>query len=554
MKNYIIKGLASLFLVGSMASCSDNYLNTEVIGAIDSDRIASTVENAKKTLYGACWSMYYVNEAVPAQAYMGGESAMAMFYGETPGQDCLDSYLCIVTKGSWDMFLKMEQINNSDYIWTQSMWVYAYQIIGQCNELLAQIDGAEGDPIERDMVKAEALTMRAHAYWRLMQCYAPRWIDSQEGNAPCVVLRLEPTTADMPVVSCNEVYDQLYKDLEWATEAYEVAEEKGFKPEFHWEPSKNVCYGTFARIALLKNDWETAATMANKAREGYSLMTNDEYHKGHCTPNGEWMWWNSQSQKDSMVYADWGTPFTANGYYACNTEYGGLRINIDLYDLIPETDIRRDFFLTEDKIGQSRERMYNDKMISKDDQKIKAVKLLKSAKDWMKENTPEGYGVPYQQKNEESTPLIAFGTAIKFLSANGETGPAAPAYMRAAEMYLTEAEALAMQGNKDPQAQAIMNELNKVRDANYDCTATGDELIKEIRLYRRIELWGEGFNWFDLKRWNEPIVRRIWKADDPTSGNYPAWMEAELSTTIGNGWTYAIPKAETQYNKLTPEI
>ena len=36
MKNYIIKGLASLFLVGSMASCSDNYLNTEVIGAIDS--------------------------------------------------------------------------------------------------------------------------------------------------------------------------------------------------------------------------------------------------------------------------------------------------------------------------------------------------------------------------------------------------------------------------------------------------------------------------------------------------------------------------------------
>ena len=73
-------------------------------------------------------------------------------------------------------------------------------------------------------------------------------------------------------------------------------------------------------------------------------------------------------------------------------------------------------------------------------------------------------------------------------------------------------------------------------------------------MYRRIELWGEGFNWFDLKRWNEPIVRRIWKADDPTSGNYPAWMEAELSTTIGNGWTYAIPKAETQYNKLTPEI
>ena len=93
---------------------------------------------------------------------------MGMFYGETIGQDCLDSFLCIQTKGSWDMFLKMEQINNSDYIWTQSMWVYAYQIIGQCNEIIAGIDAAEGNEYERELIKAEALAMRAHAYWRLM--------------------------------------------------------------------------------------------------------------------------------------------------------------------------------------------------------------------------------------------------------------------------------------------------------------------------------------------------------------------------------------------------
>ena len=554
MKNYIIKGLASLFLVGSMASCSDDYLNTEVVGAIDSDRIASNVDNARKTLYGACQIMYSVNSATPAQAYWGGESAMSMFYGETPGQDCLDSYLAIVTKGSWDMFLKLEQINNSDYIWTQSMWVYAYQIIGQCNELLARIDGAEGNAYERDLIKAQALTMRAHAYWRLMQCYAPRWEDSQNGEAPSVVLRLEPTTADMPVATCNDVYTQLYNDLDWATEAFEAAYAQGFKPTFNWEPSKNVCYGVYARIALLKNDWETAATMAHNARQGYSLMSNDEYYMGHCVPNGEWMWWNSQNQKDSMIYADWGTVWTANGYYACNTEYGGLRINIDLYDQIPEGDIRRDFFLTDDKVGQSREKMYDPKFVSSDDQKIIQARVLKKARDWMSEMTPEGYGAPYLQKKDDATPLITFGTSMKFLSANGETGPGAPAYMRAAEMYLIEAEALAMQGDRDSEAQAVMNDLNKIRNAEYNCTATGDALIDEVRLYRRIELWGEGFNWFDLKRWNLPIVRRIWKENDPTSGNYPSWMEAELPTTVGNGWTYAIPKAETLYNTLTPEI
>ena len=172
----------------------------------------------------------------------------------------------------------------------------------------------------------------------------------------------------------------------------------------------------------------------------------------------------------------------------------------------------------------------------------------------MKEITPSDYGTPYLQKKEDATPLIAFGTSMKFLSANGETGPAAPAYMRAAEMYLTEAEALAMQGDKDAQAQAIMNQLNQIRDAEYSCTATGEALIEEIRLYRRIELWGEGFNWFDLKRWNKPIVRRIWRENDPTSGNYPSWMEANLSTTVGDGWTYAVPKAESMYNALVPEI
>ena len=29
-----------------------------------------------------------------------------------------------------------------------------------------------------------------------------------------------------------------------------------------------------------------------------------------------------------------------------------------------------------------------------------------------------------------------------------------------------------------------------------------------MKFYRRLDLWGEGQNWFDYKRWNEPIVRK----------------------------------------------
>ncbi len=37
--------------------------------------------------------------------------------------------------------------------------------------LLAAIDGVPGDPAEVKFIKAQALTMRAHGYIRLMQVY-----------------------------------------------------------------------------------------------------------------------------------------------------------------------------------------------------------------------------------------------------------------------------------------------------------------------------------------------------------------------------------------------
>lgn len=58
-------------------------------------------------------------------------------------------------------------------------------------------------------------------------------------------------------------------------------------------------------------------------------------------------------------------------------------------------------------------------------------------------------------------------------------------------------------------AQAALVELNATsgRDKDYTCTKTGDDLWKEIRNYRALELWGEGFGFSDYKRWNMDINR-----------------------------------------------
>ena len=107
-----------------------------------------------------------------------------------------------------------------------------------------------------------------------------------------------------------------------------------------------------------------------------------------------------------------------------------------------------------------------------------------------------------------ATSLVYAYMQFKFLC-TGQPGIGQLNHFRAAEMYLIEAEANCHLGGKDTETQALMQALVKDsgRDPQYTCTRTGADLLEEVKLYRRIELWGEGFDWFDLKRWRQPIVR-----------------------------------------------
>ena len=87
-------------------------------------------------------------------------------------------------------------------------------------------------------------------------------------------------------------------------------------------------------------------------------------------------------------------------------------------------------------------------------------------------------------------------------------GDAQHPFLRAGELILTEAEAAAEQ-NKDDVAQNCLNELNSNRMSNYTCSPHRRCAQEEIRLYRRMELWGEGDSWFSFKRWNVTAKRNL---------------------------------------------
>ncbi|MDE6309142.1 MAG: RagB/SusD family nutrient uptake outer membrane protein, partial [Muribaculaceae bacterium] len=165
---------------------------------------------------------------------------------------------------------------------------------------------------------------------------------------------------------------------------------------------------------------------------------------------------------------------------------------------------------------------------------------------------------------KEQTPLAekAFAklpayASLKFKPSQGNTGESAIAcsgdypLMRVEEMYLIEAEATA---HSNPAAgMALLADFMKYRDTNYDAQAAvashandKDVLagritaeIAEIIQQKRVELWGEGLIFHDLKRLNMSCTRYYTGTNFATGTLYntegrPAWMNWVMVQSEGN--------------------
>ena len=110
--------------------------------------------------------------------------------------------------------------------------------------------------------------------------------------------------------------------------------------------------------------------------------------------------------------------------------------------------------------------------------------------------------------------------------------------MRVEEMYFIEAEAAAHLNAADGQT-LINNFMTTYRDAEYNCTATGNDLIDEIVFQKRVELWGEGHTFFDVKRLNMSVTRGYpgtnwYDLTRLNTNGRPAWMNFVIVRTEAN--------------------
>lgn len=500
-----------------MVSCSGDYLDTAPENETGSAVVFETTELAAIAVNGLAKLMntpfYYPNAQAPKTTDFNGEGSIKMLYGNWMGEH----FVCSNKDGFAGLFKGTNYMSNTTSIYCYYPWWYYYMLIGNANMIVVNIDHAAGPEAERQQILAQALTFRAYAYTMLAQIYCARWSDSANGKADGVVLRLDHSYDAMELCTMLQLYEQIYEDLDEAIRLFGLS---GYqrKAEYNYLPDIHVAYATYARAALNREDYKTAALMAVAARNGYDLTDKQDYCQGFNTPTSEWIWSSYNSGTGSIGQFSF---FARIAYNSRISEAAKVKcISKELYDRIPLTDIRRSMFLDPENLAYSKVTG-----LAGNDLRDKAKALF-----------PDIY---------TTLPVYAY-MQFKF-KATDYTSAGDVNHFRSSEMFLIEAEADYYLNDEDAARKALIALIkDSGRDDSYHCTKTGNDLLEEIKLYRAIELWGEGFDWFDMKRWGDTIKRNSFDQ----GGNFTKSTSFTVLPDENNGWRWMIPALETDYNAL----
>jgi hypothetical protein len=492
MKSIYLKSGLALLMMAALVSCKKDYLETKPTDAASTSTAFTTTGNAMIALNGIhrlLYSQHY------SQQDEGGQSAN-MLYMDNLGEDFVNT----TTGNGWLI---------TTYRWTAHRavsgtvpyfnYAFYYEIIGNANQIIANIDAATGSAADKNLIKGEALAYRGWAYFQMIQLFGKRFVAGSPNDSPGLPLVLTPDLTPLPRSTVAQVYTQINIDLDNAITALTAGSPRPNNSHI----GLKVAQGFKARVALAQQNWTVAAAMALAARTGYTPMTNTQLFSGfNDYTNPEWLW-GSYQQADQTTY------FYSFFAYVSDFNSTNIRTNpkaifSKLYNTMSATDARREL--------------------------------------WDPTGTNTTFPIPAGGIRK---PYMSRKFLIK--PAGGGLSIGDVPMMRAAEMYLIEAEARARAGGQDAAAAAVFFQLQSKRDPSYVLsTNTGAALINEIMNSRRVELWAEGFRFYDLKRLNAPL--------DRTGGNHDPAVAVTTAIPAGDkAWEFVIPQAEINANTLVTQ-
>lgn len=445
-----------------------------------------------------------------------GEGTIRLFYGDYPGNSLS------VNLPGWSNVINSGYLADASSKFTSYPLFYYYRIINKVNstidDYLPLADDA--DP-NINHYKAALLGFRAYAYTMLVQLYCKSWDSSGSESYSGLPLRINAADNVTSISTLGEVYSQIYNDLDIAID---LMKNSVVSRSYVHEIDLRTLYAIYAKAALNRKDYVKALDYAQLARADHSLMSNNDYNAGFNTSNPEWIWGahNRNNWQEFTLY--YYAFYSYMGYNASSSaaKNSPKCINKELFDRIPTSDVRRKLFL--DPTGYS----YN-------------------ASTGEASSDLSNYGYNYAQAdgrqglyyNAKVYAYMQFKFANTFQPGGGQQN-----FIRAAEMVLIEAEANYFLGNEN-ETRNLLVYLNKQSERNkdYQCSKSGAELFDELKFYRRLELWGEGFDWFDTKRWEDPISRQSFAQ----GGNYIEELSGIWGASDKNDFVWVLPSDYEQY-------
>lgn len=414
------------------------------------------------------------------------------------------------------------------YLKTQFHWNYHYLwwLLG-VNQVVGAVDPEVATDQQKGLLGA-ALAFRALAYLDLARMYEflpnEKFLDGKNNDGNSVLNLTVPIVTDAttpeqaannPRATREEMLKFIESDLDAAEKyiAFQTTTNGGTMPDL-------ACiYGLKARLYMWVEDYPKAKEFARKAIDAAKVtpLTKEAALNpvsGYNTAS-DFMWamqQNSQTDAVQTGIINW-TSWVSN---QCTFAYTGPATNLfvvidkRMYDRISDTDWRKLQW-----IGPEGSPL-NDQ--------IQSVVSLE-------EGPVNQLLIPY--------------ASVKFRPGQGNSDDSnigaatAVPVMRVEEMYFIEAEA-AEHVSAGSGAALLTSFMKQYRDPNYTFTDKGFGAVEEIVFQKRVELWGEGQTFFDIKRLDMSVTRG-YKGTNCTdarsclnTNGRPAWMNVVMVRTESN--------------------
>ncbi len=452
--------------------------------------------------YGNLWTPVKHNDfGIPA-LMLGLDSRTADMASDNTGYNWFSTYA------------EFSDCNENSYGCNMA-WRYNYNQILAANTAVGSLNPESEDPLTQFYL-GQAYAMRANAYFMLAQLFQHTYVGHE--NEPCVMLITDKNQDEVLAngiarASVKEVYEMINTDL---TDAIKLIGNSGLDPEdvVSDKPKRFVslaaAYGLRARVNLVKELWAEAAEDAADAISNFNgapLSKEQASQPGFISIDDKnWMWGIAINENDLVVQSGLVNQPSHLGSFSYGYSSVGAwrRINAKLFISIPESDVRRGWFLDEESTSANL--------------------------------------TPAQQDYCDKKGMPAF-TQVKFAPYAGVLGTSNNAcdiaLMRVEEMYLILAEATAKAGGDG--ASILNSFVQKYRDPSFSVSGDADAVQEACFQQRRVELFGEGRIYFDYLR--------LHKGCDRVGGGFPTEWTYDIPAD-DQIFIYPIPNAEINGNKL----